>query len=104
MDAQEYCRYLRGHWSIENRLHWCLDVVFREDAVGVACGHAPENMNVLRKTALTLLRGSAGSAAFGEKTKDDGCKETVHRRYEPGLYAYCSLWKVNAEALGRRGA
>jgi hypothetical protein len=52
-DAQEYYRYLRGHWSIENRLYWCLDVVFREDAAVVTKDYAPENLNILRKMALT---------------------------------------------------
>ena len=54
--AQEFYRNIRGHWSIENRLHWSLDVVFREDAALVSRGHEPENLNILRKTALSLLR------------------------------------------------
>ncbi|MDR3160243.1 MAG: ISAs1 family transposase, partial [Spirochaetaceae bacterium] len=58
MDAQECCRYLRGHWSIENQLHWRLDVVFREDAARVTRDHAPENLNILRKMALSLLRAA----------------------------------------------
>jgi predicted transposase YbfD/YdcC len=61
MDAQEWCRYLRGHRSIENRLHWRLDVVFREDAARATCGHAPENLNILRKMALALLRAAPDS-------------------------------------------
>ncbi len=45
----------RGHWGIENRLHWSLDVVFHEDDSRIRKGHAPENMTVMRKLALNLL-------------------------------------------------
>lgn len=45
----------RGHWGIENKLHWSLDVVFREDDSRIRKGHAPENMTLMRKIALNLL-------------------------------------------------
>lgn len=45
----------RGHWGIENCLHWSLDVVFHEDDSRIRTGHAPENMTVMRKIALNLL-------------------------------------------------
>ena len=47
---------VRKHWSIENQLHWMLDVVFHEDAARARKDNSPLNMNVLRKTALSLLR------------------------------------------------
>jgi predicted transposase YbfD/YdcC len=46
---------IRNHWSIENNLHWVLDVVFDEDAAKSKKDNSPVNMNVLRKTALSLL-------------------------------------------------
>ena len=56
--AETFGRLIRGHWSIENRLHWSLDVLFREDACQVRKGRAPENLNVLRKIALARLRAT----------------------------------------------
>ncbi|MDE6707065.1 MAG: ISAs1 family transposase [Oscillospiraceae bacterium] len=46
---------VRKHWSIENQLHWCLDVIFREDASRAKKDNSPLNMNVLRKIALNLV-------------------------------------------------
>jgi len=47
---------IRNHWSIENNLHWHLDVTFSEDDCRIRTGYAPENMNLLRKLALTKIR------------------------------------------------
>jgi hypothetical protein len=58
MSAFEFYQSIRGHWSRENRLHWSLDMVFGEDASKVSTGHAPENLNILRKMALSLLRAA----------------------------------------------
>ena len=54
--AQALAEAVRGHWGIENRLHWMLDVTFREDECRVRTGHAPRNLSTIRKFALTLLR------------------------------------------------
>lgn len=45
----------RDHWAVENNLHWTLDVTFGEDASRKRKGQAPENFNIMLKTALTLL-------------------------------------------------
>jgi predicted transposase YbfD/YdcC len=71
-EAQECYRYVWGHWSIEHRLHWCLEVVFREDAASVTKGHAPENLDILRKMALTLLRAAPEPRPSGKKLKMTG--------------------------------
>ena len=54
-DIQDFAYSVRKHWSIENQLHWCLDVIFREDASRARKDNSPLNMNILRKTALSLV-------------------------------------------------
>jgi predicted transposase YbfD/YdcC len=65
-DAQRLAEAIRTHWSVENPLHWVLDVAFREDDCRIRTGHAPENF--------TLLRHLAVSALNQEKTAKVGIK------------------------------
>jgi len=46
----------RGHWGIENKLHWTLDVTFQEDLARVRKGHGAQNMALVRKFAINKLR------------------------------------------------
>lgn len=55
-DFSRFPDCIRSHWEIENSLHWCLDVVFAEDASRIRKDHAPRNMSVIRRLALNLLR------------------------------------------------
>jgi predicted transposase YbfD/YdcC len=55
-DAQQTLKAVRTHWGIENKVHWVLDVVFREDDCRVRQGNADQNLAVLRHIALNLLR------------------------------------------------
>jgi predicted transposase YbfD/YdcC len=55
-NVDDFAYAVRKHWSIENQLHWCLDVVFREDSARARKDNSPLNMNILRKTALSLLK------------------------------------------------
>jgi predicted transposase YbfD/YdcC len=54
--VQEFAEAVRGHWGIENNLHWQLDVSFREDGCRVCRDHAPANLSVIRRFALGLLK------------------------------------------------
>jgi predicted transposase YbfD/YdcC len=72
-DARAFAGHIRQHWGIENQLHWCLDVVFREDASRIRSGHAPRNLSVLRRLALNLLRQEPSKASL------------MMKRYRAGL-------------------
>jgi predicted transposase YbfD/YdcC len=54
--AKTILKSKRTHWSIENQLHWVLDIAFREDASPVRKDHAPENFAILQHMALNLLK------------------------------------------------
>ena len=55
-DARQIAHAIRTHWSIENSLHWRLDVVFKEDESRIRKDHAPENLAVIRRIALGLVK------------------------------------------------
>jgi predicted transposase YbfD/YdcC len=66
VDVERFARAVRGHWSVENSLHWCLDVQMGEDQSRARTGHAAENLATLRRLALNLLKR--------DKTKKRGLK------------------------------
>jgi predicted transposase YbfD/YdcC len=63
---------IRGHWSIENGLHWVLDVVFREDARRVYERTTAQNVAFLNRLALSLLRGDSSKSSLKVKRKRAG--------------------------------
>jgi predicted transposase YbfD/YdcC len=66
-EARPFARAVRSHWGIENKLHWTLDVTFREDQSRVRKGHGPENVAVLRHIALNLLRQEPSQKSMPRK-------------------------------------
>lgn len=71
-NARRIGRAIRGHWSIENGLHWGLDVVFREDARRVSERTTAENVALLNRLALSLLRGDTSKDSMKVKRKRAG--------------------------------
>jgi predicted transposase YbfD/YdcC len=72
LDAAAFARAVRGHWGIENRLHWVLDVVFKEDQARLRTGHAPENMAVVRHMATNLLHQAKPTTSLKNRRKRAG--------------------------------
>lgn len=67
-DAKQLLRFIRSHWEIENKLHWVLDMAFREDESRVRQGHATENLAIMRHLCLNLLKKEK-TAKCGIKAK-----------------------------------
>ena len=65
--AKTYASYVRGHWGIENGLHWILDVSFDEDQCRMPLDHSAENMALLRRLALSLLKQHGGKGSVRGK-------------------------------------
>lgn len=69
MAARRYAQALRGHWGIENNLHWQLDVSFHEDASRIENRHGAANLALLRKLALALLKQHPQKESIARKRK-----------------------------------
>jgi predicted transposase YbfD/YdcC len=72
----------RGHWSIENNLHWCLDVSFGDDAARVRKDHGPVNLAAVKRHVLNLVKRSTPEASTPLKAKRTSLKT---RRFLCGL-------------------
>jgi predicted transposase YbfD/YdcC len=91
--AEDYLRWVRGHWGIENALHWVLDVCFREDDQRHWAGNSAQNLAWLRKLALCLLKAEKGSKG----------KSIATRRLTAG-WKNDYLLSVLAQIPGKSGA
>jgi predicted transposase YbfD/YdcC len=68
LSGRKFADAVRGHWGIENSLHWQLDVTFGEDQCRLRKGHADANFSLLRRTALSLLKNNS-TEKVGVKNK-----------------------------------
>lgn len=59
--VKTFAQAVRGHWGIENRLHWSLDVTFAEDQSRVRKGHGAVNLGMIRRLALSILQQDTSS-------------------------------------------
>lgn len=66
-DAARLLGAIRSHWSIENSLHWVLDVTFNEDDARLRVGNSPQNMAVLRHLALNILKNDPSQGSLRQK-------------------------------------
>jgi predicted transposase YbfD/YdcC len=86
--VQEYAAVIRGHWGIENTLHWVLDVVFREDANRSRADHGAENLAWLRRMAVSLLKN------------DTTCKRSLRQKSIKALCDHEFLLQLLSQVSG----
>ena len=72
MSPKRLLHVTRSHWGIENRLHWVLDVHFSEDRNRARKDNAPENLAILRRLALNIIRAHPDRASLRRKIKRAG--------------------------------
>ena len=66
-DGKLFQRALRSHWGIENKLHWRLDVTFREDESRIRRGNGAHNIGVIRHVAMNLLKREKTKISYRKK-------------------------------------
>ena len=77
-DAQRLGKAIRQHWSIENQLHWILDVTFGEDACRIRTGNAPENIALLKRWSINLLNQET---SFKRSTRQKARRASMDKGY-----------------------
>lgn len=86
-NAEAMLGYIRGHWGIENKLHWSLDVTFREDNLRQRVGHSAENLSRIRRLALNLLRQDKAVKVGAKAKRLKACLEEEY------------LWRILCRAF-----
>ena len=71
-NARQLTEAVRAHWGIENRLHWVLDMTFREDESRIRKDHAPHNAGILKHMALNILKKTPSRRSIRLKRKSAG--------------------------------
>lgn len=79
LSPDAFAKAVRAHWSIENGLHWVLDTAFDEDRARNRKDHGAENLAVLRKLALNLLRTARPEISINRKRKRSGWSDEFAR-------------------------
>ena len=69
---KRFAKAVRGHWGIENNLHWVLDVSFREDESRIRKDHGPENFATIRRAAVGLIKRDKSKGSIKKKRKRAG--------------------------------
>ncbi len=84
VDASRALHSARAHWSIENKLHWQLDVTYGEDSSKTRKDNGPENLSILRRCTMNLIKADTKTKAG---VKNRRAKAGWSRRYLLGLLA-----------------
>jgi predicted transposase YbfD/YdcC len=97
MSAEEFSSYVRGHWAVENSLHWVLDNCLGEDRCCARAGHATENLGLLRRLLLNLMNLDIHTKKMSKKAKQ------VYYRCDPKA-VYRLLFEEMPRALREQKA
>lgn len=76
-NAQKAAEAIRGHWEIENKVHWVLDVTFKEDESRIRREHGPENIGALRRFVMNLARISPIKDSMKSKLQRAGWSDEI---------------------------
>lgn len=79
LTPERFARAVRSHWAIENSLHWVLDVTFDEDAARNRADNGPENLAILRRLTLNMLRTARPKLPISRKRKRSGWSDDFAR-------------------------
>lgn len=79
LSAAAFAKAVRAHWAIENSLHWVLDVTFDEDRARNRKDHGPENLAIIRKLALNILKTARPEISIRRKRKRSGWSDAFAR-------------------------
>jgi predicted transposase YbfD/YdcC len=79
LTPERFAQAVRAHWTIENSLHWVLDVSFDEDRARNRADNGPENLAILRRLALNVLRTAQPKLAVSRKRKRAGWSDNFAR-------------------------
>lgn len=84
-EAKVFSNAVRSHWGVENNLHWCLDVTFREDDSRIRTGHAPACMSTFRHICLNLLQKETSKLSIKKKRLKAAWNDSFRRKVLLGL-------------------
>lgn len=80
MTPEEFAVSVRAHWGIENKLHWVLDVTFRDDDCRVREDDGPENFTIIKHMAMNLLKRAKGKDSLRVMRKQAGWDDAIMRK------------------------
>jgi predicted transposase YbfD/YdcC len=69
LSAEHFAKAVRSHWSIENNLHWVMDVVFHDDLCRLRTGNGPQNMALIRHAAQNMIQAVKSKASLKVRRK-----------------------------------
>ena len=93
--AERLARSVRAHWTVENRLHWCMDVAFADDRMRARTGHAAHNLALLKH--ITSISFASTPSSKRAASRRDVLSLRLPTTIAPNFWV---LYRIHAIALG----